>query len=104
MKKSLWLLLGLSGLLVACPKNASTSVSGSADDTMDAYAAKLEELQSQQNVNCAATCETKQQTCALSERICQVASESTNRLDFQKRCVASQESCALNGERCANCR
>jgi hypothetical protein len=103
MKKCLWLVLALSGLLVACPKNASTSVSGSADDTMDAFAAKLEEIQSQRNVNCAATCKTKQQTCALSEHICQVASDATNRLDFQKRCVASQESCALIGERCDNC-
>jgi hypothetical protein len=95
------LLCGLS--FAACPKNAPTTVAGSADEQMDHVSARLEELKTRSGLQCADFCALKSNACGLSATACDLAAHAAERADFQQRCISAQETCASFNESCASC-
>ena len=100
----LFLLAAIALGLLACPKEAPTNLAGTADEQMDSLASQLEELRSRIDLKCDDWCSLKEKACGLSKKSCDIAAKNTDRDDFQKRCVASQEDCAKFIEGCASCR
>lgn len=96
--------LALSLLLLGCPKNTPvTTLGGTDDEQMDAYAAQLEELHTRTNPQCSDWCSQKGKVCDMSKAVCEIAARHADRQDFQKKCVASQEECAHYNEACSSC-
>ena len=103
MIRSVLLLLPCLVLLQGCPKNVDTTVAGSDDSQMDQYSSVLEEYRTKTDLSCADSCAAKKKVCEVSNKVCELSQKATDRLDFQSRCVASQEDCAKFGESCASC-
>ncbi len=101
--KRLALIAALALLSLACPKSNPSNLAGNDDELMDTNASQLEELRSRQDLSCTNWCSLKDKACGLSKSSCDVAGRHTDRDDFQKRCVASQEDCAKFIEGCAGC-
>ena len=101
--KRLFLFAAIALGLFACPKETPTNLAGTDDEQMDSFASQLEELRSRQDLKCDEWCSLKEKACGLSKKSCEIASKHTDRDDFQKRCVASQEDCAKFIEGCASC-
>ena len=101
--KRLFLLTALALGFLACPKETPTNLAGTDDEQMDTLASQLEELRSRQDLKCDEWCSLKDKACGLSKKSCDLAGKHTDRDDFQKRCVASQEDCAKFIEGCASC-
>ena len=97
------LVAALALTCLACPKAAPENVAGTDDEQMDTFASQLEELRSRQDLKCDTWCSLKEKACGLSKKSCDIATRHTDRDDFQKRCVASQEDCAKFIEGCASC-
>ncbi len=95
------LLLGL--LVTACPKNAPTTVAGTADEQMDQISSRLEELKTRTDLQCTDSCRLKPEACGLSTAACDLAAHASDRADFQQKCSAAQEACATFNESCARC-
>jgi outer membrane murein-binding lipoprotein Lpp len=92
-------------LFLACPKAApGPNLGGSDDQKMDTIAAQLEELNTKTNTECSETCSNKTKVCNLSETACEIAGRNTDRSEYQKRCVTSQEECAKFNEACSTCK
>lgn len=95
-------------LLSACPKKAQTvTVTGTDDQQIDQYFAKLEELRSSLSANpegCPAdVCSSAKEVCSISARVCEIAAKNPDRADFQERCGKAQEDCANFNNACARC-
>lgn len=101
--KRLFLVLALSAGFLACPKETPSNLAGTEDEQMDSFASQLEELRSRTDLKCDEWCSLKEKACGLSKKSCDIANKHTDRDDFQKRCVASQEDCAKYIEGCASC-
>ena len=101
--KRLFLLAAITLGLLACPKETPTNLAGTDDEQMDSLASQLEELRTRQDLKCDEWCTLKEKACGLSKKSCDIAGKHTDREDFQKRCVASQEDCAKFIEGCASC-
>lgn len=94
--------------LFACPKRQETfTVTGTADQQMDQYVAKLEELRSRMQ---AATdgcpdnaCAVANEGCKISQHVCELAQKNPDRTDFQDRCGRAQEDCAQFNGTCSRC-
>jgi hypothetical protein len=102
-------LLATTLLLAACPKQADTvTVTGTADQQVDQYSSKLEELRTRMQAaedQCPAdACSLAKEGCTISDRICEIAAKNTDRTDFQERCGRSQEDCAQFNDTCARCK
>lgn len=93
----------LSLCLFACPKSTTSTVMGSDDEQMDRYAAQLEEIRTRGEVTCADACSLKAKVCDISKSACAIATKASDRDDFQKKCIMSQEECASFSEKCAGC-
>lgn len=89
--------------LFACPKAVPTTVMGSDDESMDRYAAQLEEFRTREEPSCGEVCGIKSKVCDISQAVCGIASKSTERDDFQRKCITAQEDCATFSEKCAGC-
>jgi len=91
--------------LLACPKaNTGPNLGGSDDEKMDSIASKLEEYRTAINNDCGETCAIKTRVCSLSDTACEIAGRSSDRAEYQKRCVAAQEECARFNESCSTCK
>ena len=101
--KRLALVAALALSSLACPKASPTNLAGTDDEQMDGFTSQLEELRSRQDLKCDSWCSLKTKACGLSKSTCDLAGRQTDREDFQKRCVASQEDCAKFIEGCASC-
>ena len=101
--KRLFLVAAFALGLLACPKETPSNLAGTDDEQMDTFASQLEELRSRQDLKCDDWCSLKEKACGLSKKSCDIAGKHTDRDDFQKRCVASQEDCARFIEGCASC-
>jgi hypothetical protein len=89
--------------LTACPKNAPTTVAGTADEQMDQLSARLEELKTRTGLQCGDFCSLKSKACGLSTAACDLATHAPERADFQQKCISAQEACASFNESCASC-
>jgi hypothetical protein len=98
-----FLVAALAAALFACPKETPTNLAGTDDEQMDSFASQLEELRTRQDLKCEEWCTLKDKACGLSTKSCEIAGKHTDREDFQKRCVVSQEDCAKFIEGCASC-
>jgi len=103
MNRSVLALLPCLLLLLGCPKNLDTTIAGSDDSQMDQYSSVLEEYRTKTDLSCADSCSAKKKVCDVSKNVCDLSRKATDRLDFQSRCVTSQEDCAKFGESCASC-
>jgi hypothetical protein len=101
--KRLLLVCAFALTALACPKAAPANVAGTDDEQMDVFASQLEELRTRQDLKCDEWCSLKDKACGLSKSSCDIAGRHSDREDFQKRCVASQEDCAKFIEGCASC-
>lgn len=109
MNRSFALLPLLLGVLcLACPKKGpTTTVAGTDDEQMDQYSAQLEEYAATTRAGelpCGDWQKMAGPVCDLSSRICEVAGRTTDRDDFQKKCIGSQEECARFNEHANSCR
>ncbi len=99
--------LPLSLSLLGCPKGGSTvDDTGTDDERMERYSAKLEELRSRLSAEppaCDDRCKLAKEVCELSAKSCEIASRTAERSDFQSKCVQSREDCAAFNESCASC-
>jgi outer membrane murein-binding lipoprotein Lpp len=93
----------LSAVLLACPKNVPVTVAGTDDEKMDQYSAQLEELKTKTDVQCSDYCTLKSKACSLSTNVCEISGRLADRADFQKKCVTAQEECARFNESCSTC-
>ncbi len=94
-------------LLAGCSKNVPAQDTGSDDERLDRYSAKLEELRARVQAHppkCDEWCSLAREVCDLSRNTCDIAKRKLDRGDVQERCVASQEDCANFNDRCASCR
>ena len=101
--KRLFFVAAITLGLLACPKETPSNLAGTEDEQMDSFASQLEELRSHQDLKCDEWCSLKEKACGLSKKSCEIAVKHTDRDDFQKRCVTSQEDCAKFIEGCASC-
>lgn len=101
--KRLFLLTAITLGFLACPKETPSNLAGTDDEQMDSLASQLEELRSRQDLKCDEWCKLKDKACGYSKSSCEIASRHTDRDDFQKHCVTSQEDCAKFIEGCASC-
>jgi hypothetical protein len=100
------LLIALASFTLGCPKRTPSTVSGSDDEQLDQYAAKVDELKSrtqEAEPSCPDWCSMAKTVCDLSRRTCDIATRHSDRQDMQKRCIGSQEDCATFNDRCASC-
>ena len=101
--KRLVLVAALALFSLACPKSTGSTVAGTDDEQMDGFTSHLEELRSRQDLSCDNWCSLKEKACGLSKSTCEMAGKHSDRDDFQRRCVSSQEDCAKFIEGCAGC-
>lgn len=99
------LVLSLALFSLGCPKNVdNTNVAGTDDEQMDMYVSQLEELRTRQDLKCEDWCGLKGKVEGISTKVCEIANRKTDRDDFQKRCVQSQEDVARYAEGCSSCK
>ena len=101
--KRLALVAALACVTFSCVKVTASTVTGTDDEQMDMFASQLEELRTRQDLKCDEWCKLKDKACGYSKSSCEIAARHTDRDDFQKRCVTSQEDCAKFIEGCASC-
>jgi hypothetical protein len=90
--------------LLGCPKAApGMGVGANDNETLDTWAAQLEELKTRPTEKCADWCGTKPRVCELAKSICELAGRHAGSDEFQKRCVAGNEDCARYNDGCTNC-
>lgn len=94
--------------LLGCPKRQETfTVTGTDDQQIDLYFAKLEELRSSMqaaNDGCPDNaCSVASEGCTISARVCDIAQKNPDRTDFQDRCGRAQEDCAQFNRTCTRC-
>jgi len=95
-----------AGLFVlgACPKRVPSTVSGSDDEQVDRYAAKLEELKERAPTEmCPNWCPVSRTACEAAHRTCEIAGRHTDRTDLQDKCASANEDCAQYTDRCHTC-
>lgn len=90
-------------LLAGCPKNPDTTVSGTDEEKLDQYAARLEELRIRMQAEappCDEVCSMAREVCEIAGQVCDIAT----RLErAQQRCVTANEDCARFNDSCASC-
>src|SRR5262245_10442812 len=92
--------------LAGCPKNVPETVSGTDEERMDQYSARLEEhrTRSAQEMTCDDWCSMKGKVCDLSTSACEISVKNAERTDFQSKCVTAQEECARFTDSCGSCK
>ena len=105
MNRVLLASLAASVLFLACPKNdPGPNLGGTDDQKMDMLAAQLEEYRTKNDAPCDETCSIKVKVCNLSSTVCEIAGRTTDRTEYQQRCVTAQEECARFNEACSTCK
>ena len=90
--------------LAGCPKRVeSHTVSGTDEEKLDQYSARLEELRTRmqaENPACEDLCSTAKEVCEIQKSVCEITARLPDRAD---RCVAANEDCARFNDSCASC-
>jgi hypothetical protein len=73
------------------------------DQTMDAYASRIEELQASTGLSCTQRCALRPGACRLSSAACELAGRAPARGDFARTCTRALEQCARFGDSCERC-
>lgn len=94
-------------LATGCPRNLAPGNPASDEDQAERVQSQLEEIRARVQAEpptCPAWCELAKKTCDLSAQACALSGRHPDRLDYQKRCISSQEDCARFNDQCSRCR
>lgn len=91
----------------SCTRNLAPVNAGTDEDQAERIQSQLEEIRARVQAEppaCPAWCDLQKKTCELSSQVCAISGRHPDRLDYQKRCIASQEDCARFNDNCSRCR